>query len=133
MKVPRRFRTIEIPKCLGNWPRERSMRVLCAKNVSASAMSRQHVAKLCNSLQSGRCDVKSCNMTGISRTSSSTTEINKARIGEMIQNDRWVTLREISSELGAMVGCSISFLIGCDIQRQYRDVIHRDLAQRART
>ncbi|GFV83575.1 uncharacterized protein TNCV_5120651 [Trichonephila clavipes] len=30
----------------------------------------------------------------------STTEINTARIEEIIQNDRWVTLREISSELG---------------------------------
>ncbi|GFX28496.1 hypothetical protein TNCV_1153051 [Trichonephila clavipes] len=32
--------------------------------------------------------------------SSSTTEITTARIGEMIRNDRWVTLREISSKLG---------------------------------
>ncbi|GFX03375.1 hypothetical protein TNCV_4633871 [Trichonephila clavipes] len=39
-------------------------------------------------------------MTQSGRPSSSTTEITTARIGEMIQNDQWVTLSEILSELG---------------------------------
>ncbi|GFU34285.1 uncharacterized protein TNCV_4158111 [Trichonephila clavipes] len=37
---------------------------------------------------------------GSGRPSSSTTEIITARTGEMIQNDQWVTLLEISSDLG---------------------------------
>ncbi|GFX36322.1 histone-lysine N-methyltransferase SETMAR [Trichonephila clavipes] len=77
---------------------------LWAKNVSASAMSRQHVTKLCYSFQSGRQDVESRNMTWSGRPSSSTTEITTARIGEMIQNDRRITLREISSELRLSYG-----------------------------
>ncbi|GFU35341.1 hypothetical protein TNCV_2143781 [Trichonephila clavipes] len=38
-------------------------------------------------------------MAGSGRPSSSMAEINTARIEEMIQNDRWVTLSEISPEL----------------------------------
>ncbi|GFT25249.1 histone-lysine N-methyltransferase SETMAR [Trichonephila clavipes] len=62
---------------------------LWAKNVSISniysqimeaygeeAMSRQHAAKWCCSFQSGRQNVKNCNVAGSSRPSSSTTEIN---------------------------------------------------------
>ncbi|GFV48098.1 histone-lysine N-methyltransferase SETMAR [Trichonephila clavipes] len=94
------------------------IRFLWTKNVSASdihsqivevygeeEMRRQHVAKLCHSFQSSRQDVENHNMVGSSRLRSSTTEINTARIErerereEMIQNDRRVTLREISSEL----------------------------------
>ncbi|GFW52435.1 hypothetical protein TNCV_403631 [Trichonephila clavipes] len=41
---------------------------------------------------------------GSGRPSFSTTEINTARTGEMIQNDRRVILREISSELGLSCG-----------------------------
>ncbi|GFS76556.1 histone-lysine N-methyltransferase SETMAR [Trichonephila clavipes] len=74
------------------------IRFLWAKNASASAMSRHHVAKLRHSFQSGRQDVESCNMTGSGRPSSSTTEITTGRIGEMIKNDRRVTLREISRQ-----------------------------------
>ncbi|GFV66555.1 uncharacterized protein TNCV_3894481 [Trichonephila clavipes] len=75
---------------LGNWSRlevRAVIRFLWAKNVSASAMSRQHVAKFCHSFQSGRLDIESRNMTGSGRSSSSMTEITTARIGEMIQND----------------------------------------------
>ncbi|GFY34714.1 hypothetical protein TNCV_4701951 [Trichonephila clavipes] len=74
-----------------------------AKNVSASALRRQHVAKFCHSFQSGRQDVESRNMTG-NWSSSSTTEITTARIGEMIQKDRRVTLPEIFSEVGLNYG-----------------------------
>ncbi|GFW97150.1 hypothetical protein TNCV_631551 [Trichonephila clavipes] len=63
-------------------------------------MSKQHVTKWCQSCQSSREDAESGNMAGSSRPSSSTTEINTARIGEMIQNARRLTLSEISSELG---------------------------------
>ncbi|GFW17879.1 uncharacterized protein TNCV_1134791 [Trichonephila clavipes] len=79
-------------------------RFLWAKNVSVSAMSRQHVAKLSHSFQSGRQDVESRNMTGSSRPSSSVTEMTTAGIGEMIQNDRRVNLLEISSDLGLSYG-----------------------------
>ncbi|GFS63538.1 hypothetical protein TNCV_4610971 [Trichonephila clavipes] len=85
-------------RLIGNWPRlegRAAIRVLWANNVPASTMIRQHVEKLCHSFHSGKQDVGSCNMTGSSRPSSSMTEINTARIGEMIENDRRVTLREI--------------------------------------
>ncbi|GFV91069.1 uncharacterized protein TNCV_1249511 [Trichonephila clavipes] len=79
-------------RLLGNMSRlevRALIRFLWAKIVSACAMSR-HVAKLCHSFQSGSQDVESRNMTGNGPPSSSTTEINPARIGEMIQNDRRV-------------------------------------------
>ncbi|GFV47035.1 hypothetical protein TNCV_2699291 [Trichonephila clavipes] len=63
-------------------------------------MSRQHVAKLRHSFQSGGQDVESRNMIESVQPSSSMIEIATAQIGEMIQSDRRVTLREISSELG---------------------------------
>ncbi|GFX34512.1 uncharacterized protein TNCV_3657501 [Trichonephila clavipes] len=66
--------------------------IFMANNVSESAMSRQHAAKLCPSFQSSRQDVKSRNMTRSGRSSFSTTEIIKTRIGEMIQNERRITL-----------------------------------------
>ncbi|GFU99179.1 uncharacterized protein TNCV_1228931 [Trichonephila clavipes] len=44
-------------------------------------------------------------MEGSGRPSSSTSEINTARIGKLIQNGRWVTLCEISSELRLSHGC----------------------------
>ncbi|GFW31461.1 uncharacterized protein TNCV_1288081 [Trichonephila clavipes] len=77
-------------RLLGNWSRlevRAAIRFPWAKNVFASAMSRQHAAKLCRSFQSGRQDVESRNMKGSGRPSSSMTEITTARIGEMIQND----------------------------------------------
>ncbi|GFW83415.1 hypothetical protein TNCV_2545131 [Trichonephila clavipes] len=55
-------------------------------------MSRQHVAKLCHSFQSGRQDVESRNMTESVRPSSSMTEITTDRIGEMIPSARCVTV-----------------------------------------
>ncbi|GFV48961.1 histone-lysine N-methyltransferase SETMAR [Trichonephila clavipes] len=120
-------------KFLRNWSRltvRAVIRFLCAKNVSASAMSRQHVAKLCPSFQSGIQNVENQNRSGSGRPSSSTTEITTARIGKIIQNVRRVTLREISSDLGlAMVVCSISFMMCCHILRQWCEIIHRDLAQ----
>ncbi|GFW97166.1 hypothetical protein TNCV_631711 [Trichonephila clavipes] len=51
------------------------IRFLWVKNVSASAMSRRNVAKLCHCFQSGRQYVESHNMTRSDRPSSSTTEI----------------------------------------------------------
>ena len=44
------------------------------------------------------------NRAASGRPSSSTTEINTARVEEMIQNDRRVTLRAIASELGLSYG-----------------------------
>ncbi|GFY34161.1 uncharacterized protein TNCV_2504641 [Trichonephila clavipes] len=67
-------------------------------------MNRQHAVKLRPSFQLGRKNAESRNMTGSRRPSSSTTEITTARTGEMIQNARRVTLREISSELGLRYG-----------------------------
>ncbi|GFX29871.1 uncharacterized protein TNCV_4750001 [Trichonephila clavipes] len=98
---------VEMARLLGNWSRlemRAVVRFLWAKNVSASVMSRQPVVKLCHSFQLGRQDVESISMAGSRRPSSSTTEISTARIGEMIQNDRRVTLHEISSELGMSYG-----------------------------
>ncbi|GFV50745.1 hypothetical protein TNCV_2214061 [Trichonephila clavipes] len=68
-------------RLLGNWSRlevRAVIRFLWAKIVSASAMSRQHVAKSCHSFPSGRQVVESRNMTGSGRPSSSTTEITRA-------------------------------------------------------
>ncbi|GFY14099.1 uncharacterized protein TNCV_3612881 [Trichonephila clavipes] len=48
-------------RLIGNWSRlevRAVIRFLWANNISASAMSRQHVEKLCHSLQSGRQDVE---------------------------------------------------------------------------
>ncbi|GFS90676.1 histone-lysine N-methyltransferase SETMAR [Trichonephila clavipes] len=80
------------------------IRCLWAKNVPASAINKQHGAKICHSLQSGRQDAESRNMIRSSRPSSSTTAISTARIEEMIQNDQRVTLRKISLELGLSHG-----------------------------
>ncbi|GFT71180.1 histone-lysine N-methyltransferase SETMAR [Trichonephila clavipes] len=60
------------------------------------AMIRQHAVKWCHFFQSGRQDVENCNMAGNVQPSSSPAEINTARIEEIIQNDRRVTLSEIS-------------------------------------
>ncbi|GFX81909.1 uncharacterized protein TNCV_2571091 [Trichonephila clavipes] len=71
-------------RLLGNWSRlevRTVIRFVWAKNVSAPATSRQHVAKLCHSFQSGRQDVESRNIIGRGRPNSSTTEITMARIG----------------------------------------------------
>ncbi|GIY82216.1 histone-lysine N-methyltransferase SETMAR [Caerostris darwini] len=103
-----------------NWSRlevPAVIRFLWAKNVSASdihsqivdvygeeAMSRQHVAEWCRSFQSGRQDVENRTMAGRDRSSSSMTEINTARVEEMIQIDLRATLREISSELRLSFG-----------------------------
>ncbi|GFV07376.1 histone-lysine N-methyltransferase SETMAR [Trichonephila clavipes] len=73
-----------------------------AKNVSASdihsqigevngeeAMSRHHVTKWSRSFQSGRQDVENHNMAGSGRPNSSTTEINTAKVEEMIGGRRF--------------------------------------------
>ncbi|GFT17103.1 histone-lysine N-methyltransferase SETMAR [Nephila pilipes] len=62
-------------------------------------MSRQQVAKWCRSFQAGREHVENRNMEASSRPSSSRTDINTARVEEIIQRDRRVTVREIASEL----------------------------------
>ncbi|GFU64467.1 histone-lysine N-methyltransferase SETMAR [Trichonephila clavipes] len=85
---------------------------LWAKNVSASeihsqfaevyvdeAMNRQHVVKWCHSFQSGKTECRKLQY-GRERTAKSFTE----QIDEMIQNNRRVTLREISSELRLSYG-----------------------------
>ncbi|GFX86388.1 uncharacterized protein TNCV_2562771 [Trichonephila clavipes] len=104
-------------RLIGNWVRlevRDVIRFLWTKNVSATAISRQLVANMCHSFQSGRQVAESHNITGSGWPSSSTKEIHTARIEEMIQNDRRC---EISSELGLsyMVACSISFRMCCDI------------------
>ncbi|GFX75327.1 histone-lysine N-methyltransferase SETMAR [Trichonephila clavipes] len=111
-------------RLLGNWSRleERAViRFLWAKNVSASGMSGQHAAKLSHSFQSGRQDVKSLNMAGSGRPSSSMTEITTTRIGEMTQNNRRITLCGISSELG-LSNDSVQFIVS-DVLRNSKTVL----------
>ncbi|GFS81889.1 histone-lysine N-methyltransferase SETMAR [Nephila pilipes] len=68
------------------------------------AMSRQQVAKWCRSFQAGREHVENRNMEASGRPSSSRTDINTARVEEIIQRDRRVTVREIASELDLSYG-----------------------------
>ncbi|XP_035216035.1 uncharacterized protein LOC118189495 [Stegodyphus dumicola] len=92
------------------------IRFLWAKNVATSeihrhivevygdkAMSRQQVAKWC-SYQAGREHVENRNMEASSIPCSSRTVINTARVEEIIQRDRRVTVREICSELDLSYG-----------------------------
>ncbi|GFY02986.1 hypothetical protein TNCV_979911 [Trichonephila clavipes] len=72
-------------------------------------------------LRVGRPDVENRNMIGSDRPSSSTTEINKTRIGEMIQNDRRVKSREISSELGLSYG-RVQHIVS-DVLRYFKTVL----------
>ncbi|PRD23604.1 UNVERIFIED_CONTAM: hypothetical protein NCL1_45931 [Trichonephila clavipes] len=58
---------------------------------------------------------------GSGRPSSSTTEITRARNGEMIQNNRRVTLSEISSELGLSYG-SVQHIVS-DVLRYSKTVL----------
>ncbi|GFX77609.1 hypothetical protein TNCV_1752201 [Trichonephila clavipes] len=83
-------------------------------------MIRQYVAKLCHSFQSGRRDVESRSMTGSDRPSSSTTEITTVRIGEMIQNDRRVTVQH-PSEL-ELSYCSLQHVVS-DVLRYSKTVL----------
>ncbi|GFW46233.1 histone-lysine N-methyltransferase SETMAR [Trichonephila clavipes] len=95
-------------------------------------MSRQYVAKLYHCFQSSRQDVENRNMAESGRPSSSMAEINTARVEEMIQNDRRITLSEISSELRLSYGSVqhiVSDVLRCDIPRQCCENIRRDLAQ----
>ncbi|GFU23664.1 histone-lysine N-methyltransferase SETMAR [Nephila pilipes] len=62
-------------------------------------MNRQQVAKWWCSFQTGREHVENRNMEASGRSSSSRTDINTARVEEIIQRDRRVTVREIASEL----------------------------------
>ncbi|KFM63570.1 Histone-lysine N-methyltransferase SETMAR, partial [Stegodyphus mimosarum] len=93
------------------------IRFLWAKNVAASeihrqivevygdkAMSRQQVAKWSRSYQAGREDVENRNMEASGRPSSSRTDIDTARVEEIIEGDRRVTVREIASELDLSYG-----------------------------
>lgn len=105
---------------LENWSRSELravIRFLWAKNVSAAeihrqivevygaeAMSRQHVAKWRRSFETGREDVENRNRGASGRPSSTTTELNTVRVDEMIQNDRRVTVRAITAELGLSYG-----------------------------
>ncbi|GFU60687.1 hypothetical protein TNCV_2754471 [Trichonephila clavipes] len=100
VKVPRQFRSIELARRLGNWSRlevRALIRSLWAKN----EMSKTAI------WQGGR-------------PSSSTTEINTARI-ETIQNDRWVTLSKISLELGLSYG-SVQHIVS-DVLRCSKTVL----------
>ncbi|GFY27637.1 hypothetical protein TNCV_910881 [Trichonephila clavipes] len=77
-------------RLFGNWSRlevPAVIRFLRAKNVSASAMSRNDVAKVCHFFQSDRRDVENRNVTGSGWPISSTTEITTAGNGEIIQNE----------------------------------------------
>ncbi|GFX38060.1 histone-lysine N-methyltransferase SETMAR [Trichonephila clavipes] len=130
MKVLRRFRTTEMARNWSHLEVRAMIRVLWAKNMCASAMSRQHETKLRHSFQSGRQDVENHNMTGSGRPSSSTTKINTARIEEMIQNYRRVNLHEILSELGLSYG-TVQHIVS-DVLRYSKaicEIIRGDLAQ----
>ncbi|XP_035216761.1 uncharacterized protein LOC118190194 [Stegodyphus dumicola] len=93
------------------------IRFLWAKNVAASeihrqivevygdkAMSRQQLVKWCRSYQAGREHVENRNMEASSRPSSSRTDISTARVEEINQRDRRVTVRETASELDLSYG-----------------------------
>ncbi|GFS86866.1 histone-lysine N-methyltransferase SETMAR [Nephila pilipes] len=67
-------------------------------------MSRQQVAKWYRSFQVGREHVENRNMEASGRPSSSRKDINTARVEEIIQRDRRVTVREIASELDLSYG-----------------------------
>ncbi|GFT62267.1 histone-lysine N-methyltransferase SETMAR [Nephila pilipes] len=67
-------------------------------------MIRQQVAKWCRSFQASREHVENRNMEASGRPSSSRTGINTARVEEIIQRDRRVTVREIASELDLSYG-----------------------------
>ncbi|GFX58559.1 hypothetical protein TNCV_417391 [Trichonephila clavipes] len=92
-------------------------------------LTSQHGAKRCHSFSSSKHDVENRSITRSGRSSSSTTEINTARIVEMLQNDRRETLCEVLSELELSLACSISLLMCCDISRQCCENIHRHLAE----
>ncbi|GFX94511.1 uncharacterized protein TNCV_3087401 [Trichonephila clavipes] len=62
-------------------------------------------------------------MAGSGRPSSSTVVINTARIEEMIQNSRWVTFSEISSELQLSFG-SVHHIV-CDVLRYSKTVLRK--------
>ncbi|GFT97204.1 hypothetical protein TNCV_3858591 [Trichonephila clavipes] len=77
---------------LGNWSHlevQAVIKLLCANNVSASAIHsqivevcgedamRSQVTKWCHSFQSDRQDVKNCNMAGSGQPSSSQYELKK--------------------------------------------------------
>ncbi|GIX93649.1 histone-lysine N-methyltransferase SETMAR [Caerostris darwini] len=140
VKVPRRFRTIEMARRLENWSQLEVrvvIRFLWTRIVSASdihsqivevyseeAMSRQHVAKWCRSFQSGRQDVENRTMAVSGRASSSKTENNTAQVEEMIQNDRRVCARWVPRALSdehkaTRMMCSHTFL-----QRYHSDGRH---------
>ncbi|GFT67170.1 hypothetical protein TNCV_783231 [Trichonephila clavipes] len=76
------------------------------------AMNRQHVAKWCHSFQSDRQP-----QYGRERP----TKFFTARIEEMIQNNRWVILSEISSELGLRYG-SVQQVISDEL-RHFKTVL----------
>ncbi|GFT04012.1 histone-lysine N-methyltransferase SETMAR [Nephila pilipes] len=67
-------------------------------------MSRQQVAKWCRSFQAGREHVENSNMEVSGLPSFSRTDINTARVEEIIQRDRRVTVCEIASELDLSYG-----------------------------
>ncbi|GFT48314.1 histone-lysine N-methyltransferase SETMAR [Nephila pilipes] len=67
-------------------------------------MSRQQLAKLCRSFQAGREHVENRNMEASGRPSSSRTNSNTARVEEIFQRDRRVTVRKIASKLDLSYG-----------------------------
>ena len=67
-------------------------------------MSRQQVAKWCRSYQTGRERVENRNIEVCGHPSSSRTDINTARVEEIIQRDRRVTVCEIASEVDVSYG-----------------------------
>ncbi|GFT73823.1 histone-lysine N-methyltransferase SETMAR [Nephila pilipes] len=74
-------------------------------------MSKQQVAKWCRSFQAGKEHVENRNMKASGRPSSSRTDINTARVEEIIQRDRRVTVREIASELDLSYGTCLSMIL----------------------
>ncbi|GFT49179.1 histone-lysine N-methyltransferase SETMAR [Nephila pilipes] len=72
-------------------------------------MSRQQVAKWCRSFQACKVHEENRNMEASGRPSSSRTDINTARVEEIIQRDRRVTVREIASELDLSYGMNRNY------------------------
>src|ERR1043166_8304979 len=109
------------------------IRFLWTKHVSAAeihrqlvevygetVMSRQHVAEWCRKFAAGREKVTDEDRSG--RPSTATTDLNTARVEELIQDNRRITIRHMTEELGMSFG-SVRHILH-DIL-QYRKVCSR--------
>ncbi|GFX47033.1 uncharacterized protein TNCV_316561 [Trichonephila clavipes] len=101
-------------RLLGNWSGlevRAVIRFLWAKNESTSPMSRQRLVKLCHfSIRQTGCRKPQYDREWPVKFFSDRN--HHGTIIEMIQNDRWVTLREITSGLGLSYGSVQHIIFG---------------------